>query len=424
MIAVWRSGGLAVGTAVVLSTAGLPGQPSAVSPACDPDNGGITLPAGFCALVVADQVGPARHLAVAPNGDLFVAIEARGGRGGVLALRDTSADGKADVQERFGTDGGTGIALGRDVLYFSTSTTVFRFPIAAGRLTPTGAAQIIVRDLPAEGSHRAKSLALSPDRRTLFVNIGSPSNSCQVADRSAESPGKDPCPELATRAGVWRFDANEPNQTQDGKRFATGIRNAVGLGFDPGGGLWATQHGRDQLGQNWGRLFTLEQSAEKPSEELLHVREGDDFGWPYCYHDPELRHRVLAPEYGGDGKKVERCAQKMEPALAFPAHWAPNGLLFYTATQFPAAYRRGVFITFHGSWNRAPLPQQGFHVVFVPFKEGKPAGAYQTFADGFRPESGDGPQHRPVGVAQGPDGSLYITDDAAGRIWRVMYKGR
>lgn len=411
---------LAVGVVVFLTAR----PPASVAPACDPDNGGLTLPQGFCAVVVADQTGPARHLVVAPNGDLFVAIEARGGKGGVLALRDTSGDGKADVTERFGTDGGTGIALASGQLYFASSTTVYRFPIGAGRLTPSGAAEVVLRDLPADGNHKSKSLALSQDGRTLFVNFGSPSNSCQMVDRTAESPGKDPCPELATRAGIWRFDPARPGQTQaDGKRFATGIRNAVGLGFDPTGQLWATQHGRDQLGQNWGKLFTIEQSAEKPSEELFPVRDGDDFGWPYCYHDLELGHLVLAPEYGGDGKKVGLCAQKREPAVAFPGHWAPDGLAFYTGTQFPAAYRGGVFVAFHGSWNRAPLPQQGYRVVFLPFKGGKPAGAYQTFADGFWHESGAGAQYRPVGVAQGPDGSLYISDDAAGRIWRVMYKG-
>ncbi|OLB59128.1 MAG: sorbosone dehydrogenase [Gemmatimonadetes bacterium 13_2_20CM_2_69_23] len=396
-------------------------------PPCDPDNGGITLPDGFCAVVLADQVGRARHLAVAPNGDVFVALEdGRGAaaRGGVLALRDTSGDGKADRIEHFGTAGGTGIVLGKGVLFFGTGTAVLRYALPAGQLTAAGEPQVVVHDLPA-GGHGAKNLALSTDGSTLFVNIGSPSNSCQLADRALESPGKDPCPELATRAGVWRFDARGTNQAQpDGKRYATGIRNAVGLALDPAGQPWATQHGRDQLGQNWPKLFTLEQSAEKPSEELFPLHDGDDFGWPYCYHDAELGHLVLAPEYGGDGKKVGSCAQKKEPAAVFPAHWAPDGLLFYTGSQFPASYRGGAFIAFHGSWNRAPLPQAGYRVVFVPFKDGKPAGTYQTFADGFWHENGTGPQHRPVGLALGPDGSLYVTDDAAGRIWRVIFRGR
>jgi glucose/arabinose dehydrogenase len=398
-------------------------RPHAATPACAADNGGITLPDGFCAVVVADQVGSPRHLAIAANGDVFVALLGHP-RGGVLALRDTTGDGKADVTAHFGSEGGTGIALGPGVLYFSSATTVYRYALRAGALSPLGDATIIVPDLPA-GGHSARNLALSADGRTLFVNVGSSSNSCQLNDRAAESPGRDPCPELATRAGIWRFDATKPDQRQaDGTHYGIGIRNAVGLALAPDGQLWATQHGRDQLGQNWPKLFTIEQSAEKPSEELLRVNAGDDFGWPYCYHDLERGHLVLAPEYGGDGTQVGRCAQKKEPAVAFPGHWAPDGLTFYTGTQFPERYRGGAFIAFHGSWNRAPLPQAGYRIVFVPFKAGQPSGGYETFADGFWHENGAGPQHRPVGVAVGPDGSLYITDDAAGRIWRVMYKGR
>jgi len=419
--AVGRTGGLAVGLVAVLLSGGHPVRPSAVLPGCDSDNGGITLPAGFCAVVVADQVGAPRHLAVAPNGDLFVALESR--QGGVLALRDTTGDGKADVTEHFGSEGGTGIALGKGALYFSSTTTVYRFAMRTGSLVPLGPPDVIVKDLPA-GGHRARNLALTADGRTLFVNVGSATNSCQVNDRANESPGQNPCPELAYRAGVWRFDAARHEQTEaQGTRFATGIRNAVGLALGPDGQLWSTQHGRDQLGQNWPKLFTVEQNAEKPSEELLRLTEGDDFGWPYCYHDLELGHLVLAPEYGGDGKQAGQCAKKKEPVVAFPGHWAPDGLAFYDGTRFPARYRGGAFVAFHGSWNRAPLPQAGYRIAFVPFKDGKPVGTYETFADGFWHQNGAGPQHRPVGVAVGPDGSLYITDDAAGRIWRVMYKG-
>ena len=419
---VGRTGGLAVGAALLSLSGGPPARRSL--PACD-GSAGLTLPEGFCAVVVADQVGAARHLTVAPNGDVFVAIAGgRSGSGGVLALRDTSGDGKADVRQTFGTEGGTGIALGKGVLYASTSSTVYRYAMRAGSLTPLGAPDVIVKDLPI-GGHSAKNLALSPDGRTLFVNFGSATNSCQVKDRSAESPGEDPCSELAYRAGVWRFDATKLDQNRlSGTRFATGIRNAVGLAFAPSGELYATQHGRDQLGQNWSKLFTIEQSAEKPSEEFFKLTEGADFGWPYCYHDAELGHLVLAPEYGGDGKQVGRCKDKQEPLVAFPGHWAPDGLAFYAGTQFPERYRGGAFIAFHGSWNRAPLPQAGYRVAFVPFKNGKPVGGYETFADGFWKEDPAGPKHRPVGVAVGPDGSLYITDDAGGTIWRVMYKGR
>jgi len=420
-----RSKLLVVGAAALFLSVSPTVHPSGALPACDPGNAGLTLPDGFCAVVVADQVGAARHLAVAPNGDVFVALAGgRSGSGGVLALRDTTGDGKADVRQTFGSEGGTGIALGKGALYASTSSTVYRYAMRAGSLTPLDAPEVIVKDLPT-GGHGARNLALTSDGRTLFVNVGSPSNSCQVKDRVVESPGKDPCAELATRAGIWRFDAATADQAEgSGTRYATGIRNAVGMAFAPDGQLWSTQHGRDQLGQNWPKLFNDAQNAEKPSEELLQINEGDDFGWPYCYHDLELSHLVLAPEYGGDGKQVGRCAQKKEPAVAFPGHWAPDGLTFYTGTQFPERYRGGAFIAFHGSWNRAPLPQAGYRITFVPFKNGKPVGGYETFADGFWKEDPAGPKHRPVGVAVGPDGSLYITDDAGGTIWRVMYKGR
>src|SRR2546426_46202 len=397
------TGDRGVGGGVLLLIAGPPDRPPAAVPSCDSDNGGITLPDGFCAVVVADQVGRARHLAVTPSGDIFVALDdGRGAKGGVLALRDTSGDGKADVRETAGTEGGTGIALSKGSLYFSTATTVYRFALAAGRLKPVGEPSVIVKDLPA-GGHSARNLALSADGKTLFVNVGSPSNVCQVADRSNESPGKDPCPELATRAGIWRFDANTPDQTEgSGTHYATGIRNAVGTAVAPDGQLWSTQHGRDQLFQNWPKLYTVEQSAEKPSEELLRVNQGDDFGWPYCYHDLELGHLVLAPEYGGDGKQVGRCAQKKEPAVAFPGHWAPDGLMFYTGSQFPAQYRGGAFIAFHGSGDRAPPPQAGYPAVVGALKDRKAGGAHPALAGGCWDAERAGPPRRPEGVGQRP----------------------
>jgi glucose/arabinose dehydrogenase len=397
-------------------------------PACEPGNGGIQPPEGFCALVVADDVGRARHIAVAPNGDVYVALAARqgGGASGVLALRDTTGDGKADVRERFGDDGGTGILLQNGTLYFAPDGKVLRYRLEGGALRPAGSPETVVNGLPAEGGHRAKSLALGRDG-SLFVNVGSRTNSCQEEDRSLESPGTDPCVELERRAGIWRFDAARKNQSfRDGERFATGLRNVVALTIHPeSGGLFGVQNGRDQLHQNWPKLFDARAGAEKPSEEMVRIEKGDDFGWPYCYHDPELGKLALSPEYGGDGRQTDRCTGKKEPIFAFPAHWAPLGVLFYTGDQFPARYRGGAFIAFHGSWNRDPLPQQGYNVVFLPFEGERPTGRFEVFAEGFARDDKDpkSAAHRPVGLAQGPDGSLYVTDDAGGRIWRILYTG-
>jgi glucose/arabinose dehydrogenase len=397
---------------------------------CD-QNPGITLPAGFCATIFADSTGSPRHLTVAPNGDVFVALaRPRGGQGeaaggGVLALRDTNRDGRADVRRSFGKPGGTGIGLAGGWLYHDQATEIVRYPIAANALEPSGAPETIVRDMPT-GGHAARNLVL--DGASLFVNFGSRTNACQVADRQRESRGVDPCTELEQRAGIWRFDANRQAQApRDGERFATGIRNAVGMARHPGTGrLWAAQHGRDQLLQNWPKLFTAEESAEKPAEELMEIARGDDYGWPYCYYDPQLRKLVLAPEYGGDGEQVGRCAEKKDPVAYLPAHYAPNALHFYAGRQFPARYRDGAFVAFHGSWNRAPLPQAGYQVGFVPLGGERPATGFEPFAGGL---VGEGVQpgtavRRPTGLAESPDGSLYITDDAGGRIWQVHYTGR
>jgi glucose/arabinose dehydrogenase len=391
---------------------------------CDADNGGISLPQRFCALVVADSLGAARHIAVAPNGDLFVAIRnTRDAKGTILALRDTTGDGRMDVRERFGDNGGSGIALRGSDVFFGTDDAVLRYRIQGGSLRPPGSVDTIVSQLPSGRSHNAKTIAVRGN--DLFVNVGSPSNSCQVQDRQAQSPGQDPCPELETRAGIWRFDASRTGQTQrDGERWASGIRNAVAITIDSSGALWAAQHGRDQLVQNWPAHFDTTESAELPAEELLQVVRGDDFGWPYCFYDGFAERKVLAPEYGGDGQQAGRCASVKRPVAAFPAHWAPNGLLFYDGRQFPPRFRGGAFIAFHGSWNRAPRPQGGYNVVFVPFAQGVP-GAHEIFAAGFAGDSVQpaGARHRPVGLAVGPDGSLYISDDRGGRIWRVFWKG-
>lgn len=379
---------------------------------CDPDNGGLTLPAGFCAELVGDNLGSVRHIVAASNGDLFVALDGRR-EGGILALRDTNGDGRADIRKTFGPGRGSGIALRDGFLYFALTDRIIRYPWTAGQLEPLGPPETIVQGLPT-GGHGAKGIAVSGNH-VLYSSIGSRSNSCQQADRQTRSPGMDPCTELETRAGIWRFDANRPNQTQaDGHRVATGLRNPMAVTLQPGTEmLFAGMHGRDQLGENWG--FSVEDNAELPAEEFLRVEEGGDFGWPYCYYDQTAKKLVLAPEYGGDGKEVGRCASKKGPELAFPGHWAPMAVAFYDGAQFPQSYRGGAFIAFHGSWNRAPLPQAGYRVVFAPFRSGRATGTYTDFAT----PTGNPTSIRPSGLAVGPDGSLYITADANGKIWRV-----
>jgi glucose/arabinose dehydrogenase len=394
---------------------------------CDAGNGGITLPAGFCAVVVADHVGAARHVTTAANGDVYVAINDDAKAGGVLALRDMNGDGKADVQTYFGEKGANGIAWTAEYLYVAYPTHIVRWRMPTdGSLVPNGTPQMIVTALPDSGDHFQKNIQLD-GHGSMYVNIGSASNSCQVQNRVLHSPGIDPCPELPTRAGIWKFSAFVQNQTQkSGEHFAMGFRNTEALRWDAvRSTLYGIQHGRDMLHTNWPELFTEQQQADLPSEEYAKIDRGDDNGWPYCYHDWQKGRKMLAPEYGGDGNiSGPRCDTKEKPMLTFPGHWAPNDLLFYTGAQFPAKYHDGAFVAFHGGHDRAPLPEEGFDVVFVPRVNGVPQANWEVFANGFTGGGEPLPQnaaHRPMGLAQGPDGSLYVTDDQGGRIWRIVY---
>ena len=396
---------------------------------CDPGNGSIELPEGFCAVVVADGLGPARHLVVRENGDIYVKLRSAEEGGGIVALRDTDGDGRADVTRRFGEVGGTGIGIHDGYLYYSSETAVYRQALTDGALVPQGERQTVIEGFPEQGQHAAKSFTFDESGH-IYVNVGAPSNACQEQMRTPGSPGQDPCPQLERQGGVWRFDADEVGQTQqaDGERYVTGIRNAVALDWNPfADNLYLVQHGRDQLHTLWPDLYTVEESAELPSEEFLLATEGANFGWPYCYNDHLQGRKVLAPEYGGDGEQVGRCDQFEAPIMAFPGHFAPNDLHFYTGGQFPDRFRQGAFIAFHGSWNRAPQPQRGYRVTYVPFDGAQPSGGRMTFADGFIGQEtikapGDA-EFRPMGLAEGPDGSLYLTDSQEGRLWRIIYRG-
>jgi len=408
--------------------------------ACPNDDSGLKLPAGFCATVFADDIGHARHMVVAPSGVLYV--NTWSGRyygndtphagGFLVALQDKSDAGKADVTERFGETvqtggaGGTGIGMYKGSIYAEINDRIVRYSLSAGSAVPSGSADTIVAGLPLGGDHPMHPFIINAEG-SMYVDVATATNSCQLTNRTLKSPGVDPCTELETRGGIWLYDANKTNQSfSTAQRFATGIRNAEGFATDASGRLFATQHGRDQLHANWPDLYKPDQEATLPAEELLLLKAKGDYGWPECYYDAFAQKLVLAPEFGGDGgKRIGVCANKIAPVAAFPAHWAPNAMVRYDQKQFPARYRDGVFIAFHGSWDRAPYAQDGYNVVFQPLAGDHAAGQCEIFADGFAGavKSPARAEHRPSGLAVGPDGSLYVSDDIRGRIYRIVYQG-
>ncbi len=389
----------------------------------------LALPQGFKAFVYAENLGAGgRHITVNSNGDVYVQMKQLYNGKGIAALRDTDGDGKADVTEYFGSNAGTGMEVQGNYLYCSSDDEVFRYDLKQDELVPDENSRVLlIGGFPKQNEHASKSFTLD-NSGGIYVNIGAPSNACQVNNRTAGSPGQDPCPLLDAHAGIWKFDATKiAQQAKDGKRYASGIRNAVALAWNATtNGLFAVQHGRDQLAEFWPKLYTPDQNADLPAEEFFQINDGDFFGWPYCYFDPMQNKKLLAPEYGGDGKKTSRCEQAKDPIVAFPAHLAPNDLIFYNGKMFPEKYQNGAFIAFHGSWNRSPQEQKGYYVVFVPFKDGKVSGQWEPFADGFAgvkpiPSPGDA-KYRPCGLAVGPDGALYVSDSVEGKIWKIVHE--
>ena len=405
-------------------------------PPGSPGNGGLVLPGGFEAVVVHDGVGRARHLAVSEDGIVYVKLRVPAPKG-ITALRDTSGDGRADEVEVFGEytdtgDYGTGMRIHDGYLYFSTAGEVYRQRLERRRLVPRGRVELILEHgYKASGKpyeHIAKPLAFD-ERGHMYVPFGAPGDTCQAANRRPGAPGQDPCPELEWQGGIWQFDADRQGQTErDGRRYATGIRSVVAMSWNRDAGqLYALQHGRDDLYRSWSQFYSKWQSAVLPSEEFFKVTDGFDGGWPYYYYDQIQGKKLLNPEYGGNGVEVAKGGGLEKPLIGFPGHWAPGDLLFYDGDQFPERYRRGAFIAFHGSTIRMPYSQAGYFVAFVPFDKGVPSGPWEVFADGF---AGVDPivntsdaAARPIGLAQGPDGSVSVSDSVKGRIWRVMFKG-
>ena len=436
---------IALATMFVVSlTISAQNQPShgktAKSASCSHDNSGLKLPAGFCATVFAEGIGHARHLVVNSNGVVYVNtwsgdyydFDKPHAGGFLVALQDKTGAGKADMIERFGETaqtgaaGGVGIGLYKGSIYAELNDRIVRYSLLPGSIVPKDPPETIVSKLPLGGDHPMHPFIIGADG-SIYVDVATATNSCQPKNRQPKVPGDNPCTELETRGGVWRFDANKTNQMfSPAERYATGIRNAEGYAFDSTGRLFVTQHGRDQLHSNWPEFYKPEEEATLPAEELMLLKSGGDYGWPECYYDGAQKKLVLAPEYGGDGgKKVGVCADKIGPVAAFPAHWAPNGMARYDGNKFPSRYRDGVFIAFHGSWNRAPYAQGGYNIVFQPLAGDHASGNCEIFADGFAgaKKSPEGATYRPTGLAVGPDGALYISEDIHGRIYRVTYTG-
>ena len=417
---------------------------AAVLPKGDKDNGGLFLPGGFEAVVVADSTGRARHITVNDNGDIYVKLtynDIMHGAGGTVAIRDNNNDGKADIIAYMGDykdEGGlpAGIRIHDGYLYTSTVKNIFRNKLKDGSLIPDSKTETILTDTDSNLMrhwHTAKPFTFD-DNGHMYVPFGAPTDAAQ--DAALYTPagvpggkGLDPAPDLETHAGIWRFDAAKNNQTQkDGYQYATGLRSVLGIAWNKQDkSLYTAVNGMDNFHTRYPNIYTAWQAALLPSEPFIKVKEHGNYGWPYAYYDQLQGKNILQPGYGGDGKKTDRAAAFDLPVMGFPGHWAPMDLLFYEGNQFPQRYKNGAFIAFHGSTDRSPYPQAGYIVCFVPFINGTATGKWEVFADGFTGvdtvvNTSDA-RYRPMGLAEGPDGSLYISESNKGKIWRVMYKG-
>ena len=372
----------------------------------------IQVPDGFCATLLTDALSRGRHVAVRGNGDIFVGrLASRRDSGGISVIRGSSV-------QSFWTKPVHGLALASDsTLYASTSHEVLRFRFRGDSLAPRRAVDTVVAGLPG-GAIPANTILLDGSG-DLLIGIPALRASC---DR------KMPCPDLATSGGIWRFKTSARNQTMaDGTRIATGLRAPIALAINPRDTLiYAVTHGPDSLHERYPQIDAVV-AATHPGDEMIRVSNfRADYGWPYCYYDVIAGTRVQSPEYGGDGRTPGNCDRLIRPVMSFPAHWEPMAMVFSKGDKLPEKYRDGAFVAFHGSGHRAPLPEDGYAVVFVPFKDGVASMEFEIFADGFAGamKSPTGARSRPAGLAQGADGSLYVSDDKGGRLWRITYKGK
>jgi glucose/arabinose dehydrogenase len=390
----------------------------------EPD--GLILPPGFHASVVAEGLGPLRHLAVRPNGDIYAST---GGEGvtpqGLLAIR-LGPDHKPVRTEHFSSvNGGTGIRFYHGMLYAASDTAVYRFGFDGDALVPGSSPETVVDGMPKEGN---RPLAFD-GKGGLYVGVDAISNVC-LDEKAQTLVAPNPCPELKDRGGIWKFDADRIGQSfAAGEKFATGQRDITGMDWSGSdGALYAAMHGRDGSHHFWPKLIS-QRDDDNIGDELFRLVAGSDMGWPYSYYDGARKLRLVAPEYGGDGKKIAPPGRYATPVLSlFPMRAAPVDVMVYDGAQFPKSYQGGLFLALHGTGG-VTLPQgrNGYRVVFVPLAKGK-AGKMQVFADGFagpaaiNRNSGKA-TYRPIGLATAPDGSLYVADSNKGRIWRISYGG-
>ncbi|MEP1094696.1 MAG: PQQ-dependent sugar dehydrogenase [Cyclobacteriaceae bacterium] len=380
----------------------------------------IKLPEGFKNQLIISNLGYSRQLAVLENGDLIV-----GGATTRLLISEGDGYRKKVIPNIYGG----GVQVKGDYIYFGAASYISRLRIEDLYMDQIPEPELVIK-FERQAKHELRTFT-TDQNGFIYVNIGAPSNICQPENRENRkgAPSLDPCTQLEDFAGIWRFPADKLNQKRsDGYHYASGIRNAVAIDWNSSNNkLYVVQHGRDRLNGLYPDLYSTQDNADLPAEEFMLVEDGDKFGWPYCYFDPYQDKLLLGPEYGGDRKKIGRCAEFKRPLVGFPAHYSPNDLLFYKGDQFPSKYKNAALVAFHGSWNREPHGQKGFNVIVQPMENGLPVGKWSVFADGFAGKQfvsnlGDAAA-RPCGLAEGPGGSVYVLDSVDGKIWEIWYEG-
>ncbi|RWH49457.1 MAG: sorbosone dehydrogenase family protein [Mesorhizobium sp.] len=373
-----------------------------------PEDATPALPPGFSAELVASGISSPRVVRTAPNGDLFVA-DSRASQVRVYRLAEGSAKPAEKSVFAKGLTRPYGIAFyppgdKPQWVYVANSNSVVRFAYRDGDLKASGEPETIVSDIPSS-HHWTRDIAFSPDGKTLYLSVGSGSNTAEgmgarpkggVEEWARSAPLGATWGAEEGRADVLAFDPDGKNR----RMVATGLRNCSGMTVQPAtGALWCVVNERDELGDN------------VPFEYATAVKEGAFYGWPWYYigDNEDPRHKGARPDLAG---KVT------VPDVLIQAHSAPLNIAFYEGGNFPADYKGDAFVTLHGSWNRNV--RTGYKVVRLKFKDGKPTGEYEDFATGFV-IADDAVWGRPVGVAVANDGSLILTEDGNGTIWRVTY---